>query len=127
PVGAARLGLGARLAKPAIGFVMFATLGFGLGFPYLVALNALPRPGEWMVHVKRAMGFVLIAMAFYFLRSVVGEDVFRWGVAASLLIGGLFLFIVRGSGGRALRIAFAVALLIGGAAVARPRGGGRAR
>jgi len=121
PVVAALFVLVASVAKPAIGFVMFATLGFGLGFPYLVALNALPRPGEWMVHVKRAMGFVLIAMAFYFLRSVVGEEVFRWGVAASLLIGGIFLFIVRGSGGRALRIAFAVALLIGGAAFAWPR------
>jgi len=124
PVVAALFVLVASLAKPAIGFVMFATLGFGLGFPYLVALNALPRPGEWMVHVKRAMGFVLIAMAFYFLRSVVGEEVFRWGVAASLLIGGIFLFVVRGSGGRALRIAFAVALLIGGAAFAWPRGEG---
>lgn len=121
PVVAALFVLVASVAKPAIGFVMFATLGFGLGFPYLVALNALPRPGAWMVHVKRAMGFVLIAMAFYFLRSVVGEEVFRWGVAASLLIGGVFLFIVRGSGGRALRIAFAVALLIGGAAFAWPR------
>src|SRR5207244_5381310 len=124
PVVAALFVLVASVGKPVIGFAMFATLGFGLGFPYLVALNALPRPGEWMVHVKRAMGFVLIAMAFYFLRSVVGEDVFRWGVAASLLIGGLFLFIVRGSGGRALRIAFAVALLIGGAAFAWPRSEG---
>ncbi len=124
PVVAALFVLVATLAKPAIGFLMFATLGFGLGFPYLIALNALPRPGAWMVHVKRAMGFVLIAMAFYFLRAVVGEEVFRWGVAASLLIGGVFLFVVRGSGGRALRIAFAVALLIGGAAFAWPRAEG---
>ena len=124
PVVAALFVLVASLAKPAIGFLMFATLGFGLGFPYLVALNALPRPGEWMVHVKRAMGFVLIAMAFYFLRSIVGEEIFRWGVAASLLIGGIFLFFVRGSGGRALRLAFAVALLIGGAAFAWPRSEG---
>jgi thiol:disulfide interchange protein DsbD len=124
PVVAALFVLVASVAKPVIGFAMFATLGFGLGFPYLVALNALPRPGEWMVHVKRAMGFVLIAMAFYFLRAVVGEEIFRWGVAASLLIGGIFLFIVRGSGGRALRIAFAVALLIGGGAFAWPRNEG---
>jgi thiol:disulfide interchange protein DsbD len=127
PVVAALFVLVASLAKPAIGFLMFATLGFGLGFPYLVALNALPRPGEWMVHVKRAMGFVLVAMAFYFLRSVTGETVFRWGVAASLLIGGVFLFFVRGkvqTGGRALRLAFAALLLVAGAAFAIPRGGG---
>jgi thiol:disulfide interchange protein DsbD len=121
PVVAALFVLVASVGKPVIGFAMFATLGFGLGFPYLVALNALPRPGEWMVHVKRAMGFVLVAMAFYFLRAIVGEEIFRWGVAASLLIGGVFLFFVRGSGGRALRVAFAVLLLIGGAAFAWPR------
>src|ERR1044071_9474957 len=124
PVVAALFVLVASVAKPAIGFAMFATLGFGLGFPYLVALNALPRPGEWMVHMKRAMGFVLIAMAFYFLRSVAGEDVFRWGVAASLLIGAIFLFVIRGGGARALRIAFAAVLLIGGAAFAWPRAEG---
>ena len=124
PVVAALFVLVASLAKPAIGFLMFATLGFGLGFPYLVALNALPRPGEWMVHVKRAMGFVLVAMAFYFLRAVVGEEVFRWGVAASLLVGAVFLFIIRGGGARALRLAFAVVLLIGGAAFAWPRNEG---
>jgi thiol:disulfide interchange protein DsbD len=124
PVVAALFVLVASVGRPVIGFAMFATLGFGLGFPYLVALNALPRPGEWMVHVKRAMGFVLVAMAFYFLRSIAGEEVFRWGVAASLLIGAIFLFVVRGSGGRALRLAFAVALLIGGAAFAWPRGEG---
>ena len=124
PVVAALFVLVASVGKPVIGFAMFATLGFGLGFPYLIALNALPRPGEWMVHVKRAMGFVLIAMAFYFLRSIVGEDIFRWGVASSLLVGAVFLFVVRGSGGRALRLAFAVVLLIGGAAFAWPRAEG---
>ena len=53
----------AAIGKPVIGMAMFATLAFGLGFPYLVALNALPKPGEWMVQVKKAMGFVLVAMA----------------------------------------------------------------
>ena len=124
PFVAAGLVLVGTLAKPALGFLMFAMLGLGLGFPYLVALNALPRPGQWMVHMKRAMGFVLIAMAFYFLRSVAGEEVFRWGVAASLLIGAIFLFVIRGGGARALRIAFAAVLLIGGAAFAWPRAEG---
>ena len=74
---------------------MFATLAFGLGFPYLVALNALPKPGEWMVTVKKGMGFVLMAMAFYFLRPLIGRRRFKWGVAASLLIGAAFLFFKK--------------------------------
>lgn len=120
PVVVALFTLVAAIAKPAIGLAMFATLGFGLGFPYLIALNALPKPGEWMVQVKKAMGFVLIAMAFYFLRAVIGETAFRAGVAASLLIGAVFLFASRGPRGRAMRLACAVLLLIGGLAFAIP-------
>jgi thiol:disulfide interchange protein DsbD len=120
PVVVALFTLVAAIAKPTIGMAMFATLAFGLGFPYLIALNALPKPGEWMVQVKKAMGFVLIAMAFYFLRAVIGETPFRIGVAASLLIGAIFLFASRGPRGRVMRLACAFILLIGGVAFAIP-------
>ncbi len=120
PFVVALLALVASVAKPAIGLAMFATLAFGLGFPYLVALNALPKPGEWMVQVKKAMGFVLVAMAVYFLRPLIGETAFRWGVAASLLIGAAYLFLSRGTRGRVMRIACALLLLVAGAAFAIP-------
>lgn len=120
PVVVALFTLVAAIAKPTIGMAMFATLAFGLGFPYLIALNVFPKPGEWMVQVKKAMGFVLIAMAFYFLRAVIGETPFRLGVAASLLIGAVFLFASRGERGRVMRLACAIILLIGGIAFAIP-------
>ena len=121
PVVVALFTLVAGIGKPVIGFVMFGSLALGLGSPYLVALSAMPRPGEWMVQVKKAMGFVLIAMAFYFLRPLIGDDAFRWGVAASLLVGAVFLFLSRGVRGRVLRLACASLLLILGAAFVVPR------
>ncbi|HEY6843213.1 MAG TPA: cytochrome c biogenesis protein CcdA [Thermoanaerobaculia bacterium] len=124
PVVVALIGLVAAIAKPAIGFLMFAVLGFGLGFPYLVALTALPRPGEWMEQIKKAEGFALLAMAFYFVRPLIGDNAFRWGVAACLLIGAAYLFLVRNAGprgGRAIRLACASLLLVAGAAFALPR------
>jgi len=127
PVVVALFTLVAGIGKPLIGFIMFAALALGLGSPYLVALNALPRPGEWMVQVKKAMGFVLIAMAVYFVRPLIGENAFRWGVAASLLIGALFLFFSRSVGpraGRVVRLACGVLLFVAGAAFALPRSGG---
>src|SRR5205085_10509300 len=57
PVVISLITLVAQLGQPVLGGAMFAALAFGLGFPYLVALNALPRPGEWMVTVKKGMGF----------------------------------------------------------------------
>lgn len=125
PVVISLLGLVAQIGKPVIGGVMFATLALGLGFPYLVALNALPRPGEWMVQVKKAMGFVLIAMAFYFLRPLIGDEFFKWGVVVSLLIGAGFLFLSRGTAGRAMRLACASLLLVAGVAFAIPSRGAK--
>jgi thiol:disulfide interchange protein DsbD len=121
PVVISLIGLVASIGDPMLGGVMFAALAFGLGFPYLVALNALPRPGEWMVTVKKGMGFVLIAMAFYFLRPLLGDTVFQYGVAASLLIGAIFVFISRAKGAAMLRYAVAILLLAGGVAFAIPR------
>lgn len=124
PAVAALFALVASIAKVGTGLALFAALGFGLGFPYLVALNALPKPGEWMEHIKKAMGFALIAMAFYFVRPLIGDDAFRWGVAASLLIGAAFLFARKSAGprgGRAMRLACASLLLVAGAAFAIPR------
>jgi thiol:disulfide interchange protein DsbD len=125
PVVISLLGLVAQIGKPLIGGLMFATLAFGLGFPYLVALNALPRPGEWMVQVKKAMGFVLVAMAFYFLRPLIGDEIFKWGVVVSLLIGAGFLFLSRGTAGRTMRLACASLLLVAGVAFAIPSNGAK--
>ena len=127
PVVVALIALVAAIGKPVIGFIMFATLGLGLGFPYLVALTTFPRPGEWMEQIKKAEGFALIAMAFYFLRPLIGESAFRWGVAVSLLVGAAFLFLVRSAGprgGRVIRLACASLLLVAGAAFAFPRSTG---
>jgi thiol:disulfide interchange protein DsbD len=120
PVVISLIGLVAQIGSPVLGGVMFATLAFGLGFPYLVLLNALPKPGEWMVTVKKGMGFALIAMAFYFIRPLSGDMTFRYGVAAALLIGAGFVLISRAKGARALRIAVGVLLLAGGIVFAIP-------
>ncbi|HEV7763469.1 MAG TPA: cytochrome c biogenesis protein CcdA [Thermoanaerobaculia bacterium] len=121
PVVISLITLVAQLGDPVLGGVMFATLAFGLGFPYLVLLNALPRPGEWMVTVKKGMGFVLVALAFYFVRPLIGDEVFRYGVAASLLIGAVFLLASRAKGARALRLTVGILLLVAGVAFAIPK------
>src|SRR5258708_25357412 len=124
------IALVSQLGSPFLGFLMFFVLALGLGLPCLLlgifssGLNAIPRSGMWMVQVKKAMGFILIAMAFYFLRPVIGDEVFRWGVVASLLIGAAFLFFSRTQGARPLRFGIAILLLASGVAVAIPRARG---
>lgn len=63
----------ASLGSPWLSFVIFFTLSLGLGLPLFVLalfsgrLEALPRSGQWMVWVRKLMGWVLLAMAAYFL------------------------------------------------------------
>lgn len=122
------IALVSSLQSPMLGFLMFFVLALGLGLPYLFlgifssGLSAIPRSGAWMLQVKKAMGFILIAMAFYFLRPLIGDFAFQYGVAVSLLIGAAFLFFFsRAQGAPAWRISLAVLLLIAGAAFAIPR------
>ena len=54
-------------------FAIFTLLGIGMALPYLFvaavprSVNLLPRPGQWMVHFKIFMGFLLAATAVWLL------------------------------------------------------------
>ena len=122
------IALVSSLQSPFLGFLMFFVLALGLGVPYLLlgifssSASLLPRSGMWMVQVKRAMGFILIAMAFYFLRPVIGDLAYQYGVAGSLLIGAAFLFLFsRSQGAPVWRVSIAILLLVSGVAFAIPR------
>lgn len=63
-----------------IGFLVFFTLSLGLGLPLFFlaifsgSLEKLPRSGEWMVWVRKFMGWVLVGMAAYFIRPLLPES-----------------------------------------------------
>jgi len=85
-----------------LGFSMFFVLAIGLGLPFVVLAVAsgniarLPKSGEWMEWIRRMFGVVLLAMAVYFLRAVLGDPVYYAALGAVLIIGGVALgFIVR--------------------------------
>ena len=72
-------------------FVVFSCLGFGMAFPYVVmsiypaALRWLPRPGNWLVHFERFMGFALLATVVYLL-TIVQENMRVWIVLFCLFL-----------------------------------------
>ncbi|HEY0788670.1 MAG TPA: cytochrome c biogenesis protein CcdA [Thermoanaerobaculia bacterium] len=109
------------------GFLLFFVLALGLGFPYLIlgvfssSIRSIPRSGAWMVLIKQALGFVLIAMAFYFLRPLTGDVVYRGGAGVSLLVGAAFLLFRAAPGARGIRFASALLLLAGGLFFLWPR------
>ncbi len=87
----------ASMGSPWLGFVIFFTLSLGLGLPFFFLalfsghINKLPRSGEWMLWVRKLMGWVLIGMAAYFIQPLVPETVGVFSMAGVGLFAGIHL------------------------------------
>ncbi len=81
---------------PYYAMLVFTFLGLGMAAPYLLLsgfpglMRYLPKPGEWMEHLKQFMGFPLLATAIW-LAWVLGHQA---GVDA--LVALLFLLLLAG-------------------------------
>ncbi len=110
----------------AIIVLMFLTVGIGLAAPYALLswqpawLKFLPKPGAWMEKFKIAMGFPMLATAFWLLSLIpihYGERSWWLGVFLVIVALAAWLygeFVQRGSSRRGLAMAVTVALLITG-------------
>ncbi len=86
-------------------FAIFATLGVGLALPYLLVAampgltSFLPRPGPWMVTLRRLLGVALAGTAVWLIVVLSGQI----GRLGAILVGGclasllLFLWMRRQS------------------------------
>ena len=110
--------------SPAVIVLFFLTIGAGLAFPYLLLswrpqwLKFLPKPGAWMERFKVALGFPVLATAFWLFSVTTpsfGEDG-TWGFAVFLVALSVAAwiwgeFVQRGRTRKGLAIAFAIAVL----------------
>ncbi len=87
----------AGMGSPWLGFLIFFTLSLGLGLPLFVlavvsgSLEHLPGSGEWMLWVRKLMGWVLVGMAAYFVRPLFSPAADVFLLAAILAAAGLHL------------------------------------
>jgi len=87
----------ASMGSPWLGFVIFFTLSLGLGLPlFFLAIfsgqiDKIPRSGEWMIWVRKLMGWVLVGMAAYFIRPILPETAESLVLVAVALAAGLHL------------------------------------
>jgi|SRR5580658_1870129 suppressor for copper-sensitivity B len=84
----------ALAAGPAQIFVVFLALGIGLASPYLlVALMPrlvlwLPKPGRWMLGLRRVLGLALAGTALWLLSVLVAQTGWRAALAVGALMAG---------------------------------------
>jgi len=81
-----------------LGFLLFFVLTLGLGVPFLFlgifsgSIRRLPRSGAWMVWVRTIFGFVLIAMAVYFLKTLFPSSLYyALTMALVMLVAGIYM------------------------------------
>ena len=87
----------ASMGSPWLGFIIFFTLSLGLGLPLVFLalfsgqIDKLPRSGEWMLWVRKLMGWVLVGMAVYFIRPILPKTIGILFLAVVALAAGLHL------------------------------------
>lgn len=99
-------------------YLVFAALGLGMALPYLVVVAVpklaalLPRPGRWMLVVKKVMAFGLLATAVWLL-SLVGTSA---GLVAAVGLGTTIVLVLAWLGfrqiaSRPLKVSLALAII----------------
>jgi thioredoxin:protein disulfide reductase len=94
-IGPFLLGLLAYVGQkgdPFLGFIYFFVMSLGLGLPLALlalfsgAIRKLPLSGDWMLWVRKAMGWVLVGMAAYLLGPVFQGPAIKSGVIAMVAL-----------------------------------------
>lgn len=112
----------ALLSPPVAALAIFAAMGVGLALPYLAVAAApslalwLPKPGTWMIELKRVLGVALAATAIWLLWILAVES----GTAVAIVCGVLLVAVVLAVGWVRPPVArrIAVVALIAGALIA---------
>ena len=111
---------------PAQIFTVFSCLGLGMAAPYVVmslfpnTLRWLPRPGNWLIHFERLMGFALLATVIYLLtvlpeQMTVGVVLFCFFLAIGFYIWGKMTTLSDSTRRRLIvRLAAVIIMVVGG-------------
>jgi thiol:disulfide interchange protein DsbD len=77
---------------PFLGFLYFFILSLGLGLPLSVlaifsgALDKLPRSGDWLLWVRKFMGWVLVGVAAYLISPLIPHHLGKSGLLAAVAV-----------------------------------------
>jgi len=86
----------AQKGDPLFGFLIFFTLSIGLGLPLFILslfagnVSKLPRSGEWLIWIRNLFGWIMLAMAVYFVKPL-----FPWRDAGTFILS--FIALVAGA------------------------------
>ena len=69
-------------------------MSLGMSVPLLAigisSIKIIPKPGSWMLNVKRLLGFILLAMSIYITRPLLSELVYFYSLFLILIIFSIY-------------------------------------
>jgi thiol:disulfide interchange protein len=86
------------LGNSTLGFIMLFIFGIGSSLPLIVlgtfsgSLKQLPKPGYWMLEVKRFFGLLLLALCLFYLKRVMTASGVAWVTAELLFLLSLYYY-----------------------------------
>jgi thioredoxin:protein disulfide reductase len=95
------LSIVATMGSKILGFLLLFAFGIGLSIPLIVigtfsnSLYLLPKSGMWMVEIKKALGFFMMATCFYYLSNILPIEIVYWLFTAFTLF--MATFYLRGA------------------------------
>lgn len=93
------LSIVATLGNKLLGFLLLFAFGIGLSIPLIIigtfsnSLYLLPRSGMWMVEIKKALGFFMLATCFYYLANILPIAIVYWLFTAFMLFVAIFYLV----------------------------------
>ena len=81
------------------GFFLLFAFGIGMSVPLMIigtfstSLQMLPQAGQWMVEIKKFLGFVMLATCFYYLSNILPMHIVMWLFVMYLIFAALFYII----------------------------------
>ena len=103
----------AQAGDPFFGFISFFVLSLGLGLPLAVlalfsgTVSRFPLSGDWMLWVRRLMGWVLLFMACYVAKPLIPSSFLEVTLLSAVVAAaGIHLGWIDRTGGRARRFTY---------------------
>ena len=76
------------------------------------ANRLLPKPGVWMVKIKKLIGFILIGMAIYIIRPMLDETLFLFLLNTLLTITFIYYLFFTSSNFKSLKVILVIGLIL---------------
>jgi thioredoxin:protein disulfide reductase len=90
------LSIVATLGNKILGFLLLFAFGIGLSTPLIIigtfsnSLYLLPKSGMWMVEIKKALGFFMMATCFYYLSNILPIALVYWMMTGFIFFMAMF-------------------------------------